>query len=112
MMFYIGQPVVCIRTSRPKRFDQMFPNLVWPVQGQRYIVRAYTIGGTHPCILVNGIHNREVLYSDGKFREAGFLDRRFRPATDIGLLNELLTNTKKEIEDDVYDERYAGWTQY
>lgn len=96
MMFSRGQPVICVNDNfawARKRYPDM---LSYPVKGQRYIVREYVCWGRAPAIVLREIKNPRVPYMDGKFREAGFWDRRFI----IAPLPESISNLQKTRVDE------------
>lgn len=78
-LFFIGQPVICINDdfSWAKKTYHSIPLLAWPKMGTRYIIRAYLCGGKKPAVALQGIVNPEVIYADGRKREAGFWEGRF-----------------------------------
>lgn len=104
--FYVGQPVLCVDGDFA-RASVRVPNVTWPVEGRTYVVRAYVCGGLYPGIVVREITNRVVPYNGlwaGTGRnfkaEASFWDERFVPATDIGVLEKLLTRTDVRTKED------------
>ena len=88
MRFYNGQPVVCINDNFSwARRMYPFTDIVYPVRGQRYVVRGYVnITVSHranaPALLVVGITNPRVRYVNGEMHEAGFAEHRFAPITE------------------------------
>jgi hypothetical protein len=86
--------VVCINGdfSWAKRHYRSH-KLTFPVHGKCYVVRKYVVKGKYPAIVLQGIVNPRVVYSDRKIREAGFWDERFERAPGIEEI--------KKIADDV-----------
>ena len=84
MKFKPGESVVCINDDFgwAKR-QYRSQNITFPVRGKCYVVRRYVIKGSHPAIVLQGIVNPNVIYNDGRIREAGFWDERFERAPGI-----------------------------
>ena len=103
MMFYKGQPVVCINGDFTY-VNKYYPNVSWPTQGGRYVIRDYvaqTLTGKvcYPAVLLMEIRNRRVHYMDGFLAEVGFWEARFAPATDIGDLRRVITDVDQWMGD-------------
>jgi hypothetical protein len=94
MKFKPGESVVCIDDSFSwaRRHYRSY-RLTFPVRGKCYVVRKYIVKGKYPAIVLQGIHNPDVKYNDGMWREAGFWDERFERAPGIEEI--------KKIADDV-----------
>jgi hypothetical protein len=82
--FQPGEHVICINGNFrwAKRRYARFP-IVYPKQGQLYVVRDYVCHGNAPAIVLEEMMNPIVQYNDGVYREAGFWDERFAKAPSI-----------------------------
>lgn len=79
MTFAIGQKVMCIRSKWLGKGKINRPKFM-----QIYTVRAYCSAADIPAILLNEIHNREVLFARSFRRgEASFAEHLFRPLEEI-----------------------------
>lgn len=109
MRFYNGQPVVCINDrfqSEWWRREMQKKGLTLPTRDHRYTVRGYSDGPDPPCILLVEIANPPVMWSDGKEREAAFVDKRFAPITDISELEKIAaTNSAPKRRGEKWDNR-------
>jgi hypothetical protein len=97
--FYIGQPVVCVNGKPFRGATLLYPGLRWPVEGQHYRIRGMMdirtrIGRTKweplTFVLLSGLYNHSIRWGDGRVAEAAFWEERFKPATDIESLRDLL----------------------
>jgi hypothetical protein len=94
MKFKVGESVICINDDF-KWARRRYPSVTFPVRGKCYVVRAYVVGGRAPGILLQGIVNRNVVYLDGKTREAGFWEERFERAPSIDGIKKAATDISR-----------------
>lgn len=96
-LFYVGQTVICINDDfdwSRKRYQSSV--IVYPIFGSRYVVRSYVCGGSHPAIVLQEIHNPDVIYIHGGIREAGFWQGRFVGAPPP-IENKTVVKKEKEM---------------
>jgi len=105
MKFKPGESVVCINDDFSwARKKYRAANITFPVRSKCYVVRAYVIGGKIPAIVLQGVVNPPVVYSDGQIREAGFWDERFERAPGIESLKQIaheLTHGFPKVKENV-----------
>lgn len=92
--FKAGESVVCINDD----FDwsrKKYHGLSYPTRGTCYVVRRYVCGGEHPAIVLVGLRNIRVRYTDGVVREAGFWDERFEKAPGIDDIRRIAADVGK-----------------
>lgn len=108
--FYVGQPVVCVNGTPFRGAARLYPNMRWPEEGRHYRIRAIyppintRIGRTRwehlIFVLVSGLHNAPVTWSNGMVAEAAFWEARFEPATEISSLRDITVDVGRFMGDD------------
>lgn len=76
MLFRTGQKIICINDNF-KWAKRRWPELEYPKFGGVYVMRAYVLIAKKSILVVREITNREIRYTDGHIREAGFWEGRF-----------------------------------
>lgn len=106
--FYVGQPVVCVNGTPNPMALKVFPEIRWPVTGQHYRVRGISrhevpYGNGNEMltfVVLSGLHNVKIVWTDGDFSEAGFWEERFEAATDIDSLRSIGAHVGKFMGSD------------
>lgn len=103
--FYVGQPVICVDDRLRPNVVRRYPNMTWPVRGQRYTIRANIPAKTSNMgmltfVLLREIRNRKERYPGGTVAELGFWEERFEPATDIGDIKKAADDVSQFVKGD------------
>lgn len=97
-MFRIGQKIVCIN-GKPDQPKDAFWVRYWPIEGTTYTVRGVDhSGGKGPGVLLEEISNYAIPIKKRTgeiyYAEPIFLEKRFRPATDITIFENMLRHER------------------